>query len=85
MECEGPGVARNVAVLLDGVPAADHPTVYVASDATDIMTPGSELDYLFVLTAGHPQFETVEIRWTDAHDRRQEFVREVREAAQALA
>lgn len=85
IEYRGPSGTKLVEVLLDGVPATDHPTVYVASAAPHVMIPGAELDYQFVLTDGRPQFDSVEILWSDVAGRRRTFTTSAREASAAVA
>lgn len=69
----GPEVATGVRVLLDGRPARDQPTVYMAPDVPDVVTPGTELRYPYVLTGGAAQFHDIEVHWTDRHGRPQVF------------
>ena len=66
--------ARDVEVLLDGAPANDQPTVYLAPIAPEALTPADELRYGFVLTNGRPQFRDVRIRWTAVDGQRRDFV-----------
>lgn len=65
IENSGSAEARDVKVLLDGVPVFEHPAVLRLGDEKAIVGPNSHVHYGFILTSGTLPPAEVVLSWTD--------------------
>jgi hypothetical protein len=64
---DGPGTARNIALLLDGAPASKHPAALSGPlpDSIDELHPSAEGKFSLVATLGTQFPSVVEMTWED--------------------